>query len=122
VGDAEYLWNCFRAQTQPLLATTSLVLALLCSILWTTGCGLTINNVRRSYVVSVTALDQNHMTETTVFTLHVTQPGMTPWIMSFCTLASAPWSAWKKSQFSQGSQNSELIVRQELTICWNTPS
>jgi hypothetical protein len=57
---------------------TFLILALLCSILWTTGCGLTINNVTRSYSVTVTAIDQNHVTETTAFTLKVTQPGMTP--------------------------------------------
>jgi hypothetical protein len=56
---------------------TFLSLALLCSVLWTTGCGLTINNVTRSYSVSVTASDQNHVTETTTFTLYVTQPGMT---------------------------------------------
>ena len=57
---------------------TFLFLALLCSLVWTTGCGLTINNVTRSYAVTVTAVDQNHVTETTVFTLQVTQPGMTP--------------------------------------------
>ncbi len=57
---------------------TFLILALLCSILWTTGCGLTINNVTRSYSISVIALDQNHVTETTAFTLHLTQPGMSP--------------------------------------------
>jgi hypothetical protein len=56
---------------------TFLSLALLCSVLLTTGCGLTINNVTRSYSVSVTASDQNHVTETTSFTLYVTQPGMT---------------------------------------------
>ncbi len=57
---------------------TFLILGLLCSILFTTGCGLTINNVTRSYSVTVTAIDQNHVTETTTFTLKVTQPGMTP--------------------------------------------
>jgi hypothetical protein len=56
---------------------TFLTLALLCSILWTTGCGLTINDVTRSYAVSVTAIDENHVTTTTTFTLQVTQPGMT---------------------------------------------
>jgi hypothetical protein len=56
---------------------TFLTLALLCSVLLTTGCGLTINDVTRSYSVSVTAIDQNHVTETTTFTLYVTQPGMT---------------------------------------------
>ena len=57
---------------------TFLILASLCCILWTTGCGLTINNVTRSYSVTVTAIDQNHVTETTAFTLNVTQPGMAP--------------------------------------------
>lgn len=56
---------------------TFLTLALLCSVLLTTGCGLTINDVTRSYSVSVIASDQNHVTETTTFTLYVTQPGMT---------------------------------------------
>jgi hypothetical protein len=56
---------------------TFLALALLCPLLWTTGCGLTINNVTRSYLVSVTAIDQNHVTETIAFTLNLTQPGMT---------------------------------------------
>jgi hypothetical protein len=53
-----------------------LSLALLCLTLWTAGCGLTINNVSRSYVVHVNALDQNQMTESATFTLNVTQPGM----------------------------------------------
>jgi hypothetical protein len=64
--------KCGRAPRAALLT-----LGLLCSMLWTTGCGLTINDVTRSYSVSVTAIDQNHVTETTTFTLHVTQPGMT---------------------------------------------
>jgi hypothetical protein len=68
---------CRRQRRRGLLATF-LFLTLLCSLVWTTGCGLTINNVTRSYVVSVTAVDQNHVTETTMFTLQVTQPGMTP--------------------------------------------
>jgi hypothetical protein len=58
--------------------TTFLILplALLCFTLWTAGCGLTINNISRSYLVRVTALDQNQVTESTTFTLNVTQPGM----------------------------------------------
>jgi Bacterial Ig-like domain (group 3) len=54
-----------------------LSLALLCTLLWTTGCGLTIHDVTRSYSVKVTASDQNNVTESTAFTLYVTQPGMT---------------------------------------------
>jgi hypothetical protein len=54
-----------------------LSLALLCTLLWTTGCGLTIHDVTRSYSVKVTASDQNNVTENTAFTLYVTQPGMT---------------------------------------------
>lgn len=53
-----------------------LPLALLCLTLWVAGCGLTINNISRSYLVRVTALDQNQVTESTTFTLNVTQPGM----------------------------------------------
>jgi hypothetical protein len=67
-----------RRQRRRGLQATFLFLTLLCSLVWTTGCGLTINNVTRSYAVSVTAVDENHVTETTVFTLQVTQPGMTP--------------------------------------------
>ncbi len=56
--------------------TFFLALALLAPAICVSGCGLTINNVTRPYVVTVTAVDQNQMTETTTFTLNATQPGM----------------------------------------------
>jgi Bacterial Ig-like domain (group 3) len=56
--------------------TLFLALAMLAPAICLSGCGLTINNVTRLYVVTVTAVDQNQMTETTTFTLNVTGPGM----------------------------------------------
>jgi hypothetical protein len=57
--------------------TFFLALALLAPAICVSGCGLTINNVTRPYIITVTAVDQNQKTETTTFTLNVTQPAMT---------------------------------------------
>jgi Bacterial Ig-like domain (group 3) len=56
--------------------TFFLALALVAPVICVSGCGLTINKVTRPYIITVTAVDQNQMTEATTFTLDVTQPAM----------------------------------------------
>jgi hypothetical protein len=55
----------------------TLCLALVCSTIWMTGCGLTVNSVSQPYQVTVTAVGQNQTTQSTTLTLYVTQAAAT---------------------------------------------
>jgi hypothetical protein len=41
---------------------------------WMTGCGLTVNSATVPYQVTVTAVGQNQITQSTTLTLYVTRP------------------------------------------------
>jgi alpha-L-arabinofuranosidase len=58
-------------------AFMTICLALLCSTIWMTGCGLTINNITEPYQVTVTAVGQDQITQTTTLTLYVSEPAGT---------------------------------------------
>jgi len=58
-------------------AFVTLCLALLCSTIWMTGCGLSVNSMNQPYQVTVTAVGQNQVTQSTTLTLYVTQPAAT---------------------------------------------
>jgi hypothetical protein len=49
-------------------------LALVCCTMGVTGCGLTVNSATVPYQVTVTAVGQNQVTQTTTVTLYLTQP------------------------------------------------
>jgi hypothetical protein len=55
----------------------TLCILIFCSTIWMTGCGLTVNSVTRQYQVTVTAVGQNQLTQTTTVSLYVTEPAAT---------------------------------------------